>query len=398
MTRMQAMIRGLPLLVAALVGAACGEIRAGGADADGGSGGRNGEAPGTADGAAGGDGASPPLDGGGGGGSDAPAGPETIEAAAARLAALRFPGPRTEQGSTVACTPSGLVWRDPNGAMHGWRYDTQRQLDYTFKAPRRTPFASDAFVAADDPTYTNLNAYDATQPGTVVASLPYAFNYAADDTGVVRFDQKVNNVALNGTKVRKWTASTGLTEDISTVLPTPQPPIRFANGKVVIPADVNTPYPLYVVDVATKVTMSVTFDGGIAVYDALPVAQGLLVSYARTGPVPSIRLYKGYDNGARVELGDEVKAIPPLFLGAPPNEHTFLAQIAADGDALLYGSAAGIWAYDMVKGALTAVQLGGGKVLVPDAMCTMGAVRALAYRVNGDAVGQIWVVPLAKVL
>jgi len=396
---MHFVVRGLPALVVAIVVAACGEIRTNGASDDGGPGatgdGGGGGTPDSGGGSAG-DGATIPD---GPSGSDAPyTGPETIEAAAARLAAFRFPGPRTSQGSTIACTPSGVVWRDPDGTMHGWRYDTQKQIDYTFKAPRRTPFASDALVAADDPTYANLNAYDATQPGALVASQPYAFNYAADDTGIVRFDQKVNNVPLGGTKVRKWTASTGQTDDISTVLPTPQPPMRLANGKAVIPGDVNQPFPLYVVDIAAKTTGSVTFDGGISIYDALPVARGLLVSYARTGPVASIRLYQNYDNGTRVELGDEVKAIPPLFEGSPPNEHSFAAQIAADGDVLLYGSAVGIWAYDMVKGSLSAVQLGTGQLFIPETMCTMGAVRAVAYRLNGDAIGQIWVVPLAKVL
>src|SRR6202011_1171243 len=123
--------------------------------------------------------------------------------------------------------------------------------------------------------YTNLDVYDATQPSALVASLPYAFNYYADGTGVIRLDQSVNGMPLNGTKVRKWMATTGQTDDISTVLSTPQPPSAFANGKGVIPGDVNPPFPLYIVDVAGMTTTSVTFDGGISTYDTLPMARGL---------------------------------------------------------------------------------------------------------------------------
>ncbi len=385
------------VVVVLLLAAGCGDIRTGTSAADPDAGTSADGAPiVTPDGGEPDSGGSPLPDASD---TDAPAtGPETFAAAAARLTALRIPGPLTSQGSTITCSASNVVWRDQGGTMHSWRYDTQKQLDYGFKAPRRTPFASDAFIAADHAGYTALDVYDATQPATLVTSLPYAYNYFADATGVLRLDQNVGGVALNGTKARKWTASNGQTDDVSTVLSTPQPPSSYANGKVVIPGDVNPPYPLYVVDVAAKTTTSVVFDGGLTTYDTLPIASGLVVSYARTGPVPSIRLYRGYDNASRVELADEAKAIPPIFRGSPANEHTFIARIAADGDTVLYASAVGIWGYDVVKGTLTAVQLGTGQLFVPDAMCVMSNPRALAYRLNGDAVGQVWVAPLAKIL
>ncbi len=335
-----------------------------------------------------------------GGGADG-GGAETLGQAAVRLAALRFPGPLTSQGSLVVCTPSGVTWKDGDGTLHSWRYDTQKQLDYSFKAQGapRLPIASDVVVAVNAPGYTNLLAYDATQGNALLATLPYAFNFYADDTGVVRLDRSVNGTPLTGTKVRKWTASTSTTTDVSTVLSTQQPPSAFANGRVVLPVSVNAPFVVYVVDVAAMTTAKVTFDGGIATYDYLPLPSGLLLSYARTGPTPSIRLYRQYDDGNRVELGDEVRNIPPLFAGSPPNEHTFIARIAASGSVLIYGSAFGIWGYDMVKGTLFPVQLGDGKTTyVADAMCTMDTVAALAYRVQGDATGQVWMLPLAKVL
>jgi hypothetical protein len=392
-------------LVAAVVVASlgCGELRAGphADDADAGDAGTGSSLPDASD-PTGGDGATTDAttlpDGNGGPPGDGSTSPETLVDASTRLAAFRFPGPRTAQGSTAVCTPSGLVWRDPNGTLHAWKADTQLQVDYTFQAPRRVIAASDAFVAVDAPGFGSMNVYSTFAPGAPVANLPYAFNYAADETGVVRLDQNVNGTPLNGTKVRKWTASTGVTADVSTLLQTPQPQAGFALDRVVIPADVNTPYALYVVDVAAPGTTSVTFDGGLTTYEVLPATRGLLVSYARTGPVPAIRLYEAYDNARRVELGDEVKNIAPRLAGSPANEHDFIAHIAVDGDTLLYGSAFGIWAYGMTSGVLRPVQLGSGKVFVPDIMCVMGNGRNLAYRINGDATGQVWIVPLASVL
>jgi hypothetical protein len=333
------------------------------------------------------------IDGGGSSGS-------TYGAAQAALAQRRFPGPTTTQGSTGTCTTSRFVWRESSGAFHSWTAATQTQIDYGFTGPTQTLMVpSDAYVGVYSSNYATVDVYDATTANSMVASLPYAFNFVATDSGIVRLDQRVNNMALSGTMVRLWVAAGNTTTQISSVLPTQQPPSSFGKSQVIIPGGVNVPYPLYITDVGTMMTTSVTFDGAIAIYNTLPTTSGLVVSYARSGPTPEIRLYQNDTDSMRVEVGDELANIPPLFSDSPPREHAFIAHIAASGTNLIYASAFGIFAFGLGDGSLRAVQLGPNKTTyVPDILCVIESPRTLIYRVQGDSVGQIWAVPLDGLL
>jgi hypothetical protein len=323
--------------------------------------------------------------------------------AARTLAAMRLPGPSTVPGSSARCTPKQLFWRDPDGSLHSWSPPSLLSTDYTFKSTRLSFVPSDAFVVVDTvPSYATLDVYQSGVPSTLVDSIPYAFNYVASDDGVIRLDQRVDDVDLNGTKVRRWLASTKQTEDITGVLPTKQPPLAFASGQVVIPGDVTVPYPLHVVDVKGKTASTITFDAAITLRQALPSPSGLLVAYGLGGGLTGLRLHKGNkdDAASRVELGDQIAAIPGLFPDSPPDEHRPLSRVATYGkDVVVLDSAFGVFAYDMAKGALVPLQLGADrKTLFVDVMCVLEDAAALVFRVSGDPAGQIWWLSLPALL
>ncbi len=318
----------------------------------------------------------------------------------AELQAKRYPGPTTSQGSTGVCTESYLIWRDESGDLHSWSPASQATLDYTFTAPQTVVFfPSDTYIAVDSPEFNAVDVYDTTMPGNLIASIASSPSVAAGSLGVYRFDQMVNGVDLNATQVREWVAATGMIVDVGMQLPAQQPPSSFGLGEAVIPEGVNVPYPLYILNVNTAAESSVTFDGALTIYDTLPTSLGLVVSYARSGPTPEIRLYQNNDDTTRVEVGDEIASVPLLFPGGPPSEHNFIAHITADGENLIYESAFGIWSFGLSSGTLVPVQLGAGEtVAIEDILCVIESTRTLVYRTQGDSVGQIWAVPLAGLL
>lgn len=325
----------------------------------------------------------------------------TYDDAQKKLAAFRKPGPVSTQGSTVTCADNTLGIRDSDGTIHTWSATTSTLTNYTFKAPRMSTFTpSDALVPVDSPSYTELSVYRTGQAALPkLAGLPYAFNFIGAPDGVIRLDQRIDNVSLQGTKVRKWTEATGATTDISDVLPTQQPPSSYGLGKVVIPGSTTIPYALYVVDVDLQTVASVTFDGSIGMRQSAPSRAGLLVSYARSGPTSALRLYKNYQNGSRVEVGDEIANLPQLFPEVNNLEHKFLVRVAPYGSWIFYDSAYGVWAYEIDRGTLVPVQLGPNKEsLLVDTLCVMPGAKLLAYRDLRDTIGQIWLVPIDKVL
>ena len=337
-------------------------------------------------------------------GADGPTGPLFYDAVQAKLEAKRFPGPTTSQGSTGHCTSSHFVWKESDGTLHSWAAQTQARIDYAFKAQTRSYFIpADTFIAVDTPSFSNIAVYHTNAANDLVtSSLPYAFNFVSANDGVILLDQKINNVDLNGTKVRRWNAASGTTEDISTVLAgVKQPPSSFVNDTVVLPASVTIPYALYIVDVVKKTTTSVTFDGALGLQQTEQSASGLVVAHARSGGVSAIRLYKGDhdDPASRFEIGDDVANRGPYFIDGPAGEHKFIARITTWGPKVLYASAFGVWSYDVPSGAIAPVQLAAGKkVGVPDVMCVIEGSGLLVYRLPGDTLGQIWAVPLASVL
>lgn len=325
----------------------------------------------------------------------------TYDDAQAKLAAFRKPGPVSTQGSTVTCSDNTLGIRDSDGTIHTWSATTSTLTNYTVKAPRMSTFTpSDTLVPVDSPTYTELSVYRTGQAALPkLAALPYAFNFIGAADGVIRLDQRIDNVALAGTKVRKWTESTGLTTDITDVLPTQQPPSSYGLGKVVIPGSTTIPYALYVVDVAAETVTSVTFDGSIGMRQSAPSRVGLLVSYARSGPTSALRLYRDYQNQNRVEVGDEIANLPQLFPEVNNLEHKFQVRVAPYGKWVFYDSAYGVWAYELDRGTLVPVQLGANKkAMLVDTLCVVPAAKLLAYREIGDPIGQVWLVPTDKVL
>lgn len=325
----------------------------------------------------------------------------TYDDTQAKLAAFRKPGPVSTQGSAVTCSDNTLGIRDSDGTLHTWSATTSTLTNYTFKAPRMSTFTpSDTLVPVDSPTFDELSVYRTGQAALPkLAGLPYAFNFIGAADGVIRLDQRIDNVTLGGTKVRKWTESTGATTDISDVLPTQQPPSSYGLGKVVIPGSTTIPYALYVVDVAAKTVTSVTFDGAIGMRQSAPSTAGLLVSYARSGPTSALRLYRNNQNGDRVEIGDELANLPQLFSEVNNLEHKLQSRIAPYEKWVFYDSAYGVWAYEVDRGTLVPVQLGANKkAMLVDTLCVMPGAKLLAYREIGDPIGQIWIVPIGKVL
>jgi hypothetical protein len=333
----------------------------------------------------------PGVDAGADGGVDL----TTYASAQTSLASKRFPGPLTSQGSRGMCTDSRFLWRDSDGTLHAWTAATQTRVDYTFKAPS-TPafFPGDSYISVPSSNYQNLNVYDPATEGSLLTSLPYKYASAGRGDGVV-FGLQTGG----GTKVQHWIAGTGVTDDVSAILSTQQPPSSFGLDEIVYPASVTIPYPLYIVNVAKKSTTSVTFDGSIGMYETLSTPMGLVVSYARSGPVPNIRLYQSNQDTSRVEIGDELANMPNLFPDTPANEHKFIAHITRDGNNLIYASAFGIFGYAMDKAVLAPLQLGPNKtVYVPDVLCVIPSARLLMFRIQGDAVGQVWALPLQGLL
>lgn len=393
----------LPSLVlisctAALLGApACSDLRLADLPAEGGT-----TQPGAGEGD--GDGGPGPATGDGAAGTDAagPQGPLDYDDVQAALQAKRFPGPITAQGSKGYCTSKYFVWRDSDGTIHSWAGKTQARLDYVWKAGGNRPYfvPADGYIAVDVlPSYTQIDVYRTDAANTLVTSLPYAFNFVSANDGVIRLDQSIGGTDLGGTKVRRWNAAGNTTEDLTAVLPTREPPSSFVNDMLVIPGGITIPYPLYLVDVAKKTTGSVTFDGGIVLQQTEESASGdLVVSYVRNGSSgAALRVYKKNQNdpASRFELGDELDNRAGYFADAPKLEHKFLTRIATWKQKVLYGSAYGIWSYDLVSGALAPVQLVSGKATaVPDVMCVLSDSGTLVYRMNGDTVGQVWAVSL----
>ena len=376
-------------------GAGCSDLRLADLPAEGGT-----TQPGDGEG----DGGPGPATGDGSAGHDAPGpkGPLDYDDVQGALQAKRFPGPTTTQGSKGYCTSKYFVWRETDGTIHSWAAKTQARLDYTWKAAgQRSYFVpADSYIAVDVlPAYANLDVYRTDTANTLVTSIPYAFDFVSANDGVIRLDQSIGGTDLGGTKVRRWNAASNTTEDLTAVLPTREPPSSFVNEVLVIPGGITIPYPLYLVDVAKKTTGSVTFNGGIALQQTEEGAGGdLIVAYVRNGASgAALRVYKKNqdDAASRFELGDELDNRADYFTDAPKLEHKFLTRVATWKQKVLYGSAYGIWSYDLVSGALAPVQLVSGKTAaVPDVMCILKDSNTLVYRMNGDAVGQIWAVPL----
>lgn len=384
--------------IAAASVAGCSDLRLAELPAEGGAQGR--DEGGSEDPSADADGA-----GGTDGGSDAPTGPVTYDGTQARLQSRRFPGPTTPQGSKGYCSSKYFFWRESDGTLHSWAAKTQARIDYGFKAGGTRPYfvPADTFVAVDVlPGYSQIDVFRTDLTNSLVTSIPYAFNFVSANDGVIRLDQSVGGVDLGGTKVRRWNAAGGTTEDITAVLPTREPPSSFVNDALVIPGGITIPHPLYIVDVAKKTTGSVTFDGAIALQQTERFAGGLAVAYVRNGTSgAALRIYKNEqdDASSRFELGDELANRGPYFAGSPPLEHKFLTRIATWNQKILYASAYGIWSYDLPSGALAPVQLVAGKATaVPDVMCVVKDSDTLVYRMSNDTVGQVWAVPLKSVL
>lgn len=349
-----------------------------------------------------GDGSAP--DGGriGDAATDASTGPLLYDAVQAKLEAKRFPGPVTTPGSAGACTSSHFVWKDSDGALHSWAAQTQVHVDYVFKAQTRPYFIpAETFIAVDTPTFSGIAVHHTNAANDLVATIPYSFNFVSANDGVIRLDQNLAGQPAMTTKVRRWNAADGSTEDISTAIPTQQPPSSFVNDAVVIPASVTVPYALYIVDVVKKTTTSVTFDGALGLQQTEQSAPGLVVAYSRSGGMSGLRLYKGDhdDPTSRFEIGDDVANRGPYLQDGPAGEHRFVARITTWGQKVLYASAFGIWSYDVPSGALAPVMLASGKTVgVPDVMCVLKDAGLLVYRLPADTVGQVWAVPLASVI
>jgi hypothetical protein len=342
---------------------------------------------------------------GGDAATDAAKGPQYYDDVQKALEAKRFPGPTTAQGSKGYCTRKYLVWRDNDGTLHSWAGKTQARIDYGFKQEGQRPYfvPADALIGIDVmPGYTGIGVYDTTAQSSLVDTLPYAFNFVSANDGIIRLDQKVNDVSLGGTKVRRWVRATKNVEDISNVLATDQPPSSFVNDMLVIPGGISIPHPLYLVDVVKKTTTSVTFDGAVALQQTERFTDGLAVGYVRNGTAgAALRVYKNLqdDTASRFELGDELANRANYFVDGPQLEHKYLGHITTWNRKVLYGSAYGIWAYDFVTSSFAPVQLAPNKTTgIPDFMCVLADEKLLVYRMTNDATGQVWAVPLESVI
>jgi hypothetical protein len=78
----------------------------------------------------------------------------------------------------------------------------------------------------------------------------------------------------------------------------------------------------------------------------------------------------------------------------------FIARVATYGnDVVVYGGSLGIFAYDLAKSSLVALQLSSDKQgFFADLMCVISDAGLLVYRMLGDPVGQIWTMKLPGLL
>lgn len=319
----------------------------------------------------------------------------------AALEARRFAGPTTGVSAHGHCTPSYFVWVDQDKTVHSWRGTTKARIDYGFTDNGFHPylFPSDSFFAVERPyVFVDIHRMDAAN--VLVTSLPYTENFAATNDGLLLLDQKAASVDLGGTKVRRWNATSGITEDITGVLTTRESPTGFDGTTLVIPGGKTAPYPLFLVDVVNKTSKTVTYNTGNLLFQTEPSTAGLLVAYVNGSAGAALRLYKGNADtaAARVELDQDIDARPPYVEDPPTNgqEHAFRPPIATWKSKVLFATEYGIWAYDLVTTALVPVQLNAGKAPgTPDMFCVMRDAGLLVYKDHGDLSNQIWAVPLS---
>lgn len=316
------------------------------------------------------------------------------------LEAKRFAGPKTGMSARGHCTPSYFVWVNADDSVHSWRGTTKARIDYGFtdNGYHSYLFPSDVFFTVERP-FVFLDVYRMDAANVLVSSLPYSANFASVSDGVILLDQKIDGVDLGGTKVRRWNATSMLTEDITGVLATRESPSSFTNDTLVIPGGKDAPFPFYLVDVVKKTSTAVTFNNGNQVLQTEESERGLLVAYVTGGGGGSLRLYEGnLDTAAsRRELRQDINALPPYFDDPPATgqEHAFRPTIATWGKKVLFASDYGIWSYDLVTKVLAPVQLNANKVAGgPNMMCVVRDAGLLLYRGNNDLDNQIWAVPL----
>lgn len=318
------------------------------------------------------------------------------------LQAKRFAGPKTSFSAREHCTPSYFVWVDDKKAVHSWRGTTKARIDYGFadNGFHSYLFPSDAFFTVERP-FVFLDVYRMNAANMLAASIPYSENFVSTSDGVILLDQKLDGVDLGGTKVRRWNATSMMTEDITGVLPTRESPSGFVDDTLVIPGATNAPYPLYIVEVVKKTSSTVTYSNGGQLLQTEPSADGLLVAYSGgTAGGSSLRLYKGNADTAasRLEVGQEIDALPAYFEDPPTNgqEHDFRPTIATWGKKILFASEFGIWSYDRASKALVPVQLNAGKAPgPPGVMCVIRDAGLLVYQAKDDKDHQVWAVPLS---
>lgn len=318
------------------------------------------------------------------------------------LEAKRFAGPKTSVSAREHCTPSYLVWVDGDKAVHSWRGTTKARIDYAWANSGYHPylFPSDTFFTVERP-FVFLDVYRLNAPNMLVTSLPYSENFVSASNGVILLDQKLEGVDLGGTKVRRWNATSMVTEDITGVLATRESPSSFVGDTLVIPGGKSPPYPLHIVDVAKKTSSTVTYSNGNAVMQTEPSADGLLVAYVNGGSGgAALRLYVGNVDSAasRLELGDDIDTLPAYFEDPPTTgqEHDFRPTIATWGKKILFTTDFGIWSYDRASKALVPVQLNAGKAPgPPNMMCVIRDAGLLVYEAKDDKDHQVWAVPLS---
>ena len=318
----------------------------------------------------------------------------------ATLEAKRFAGPKTGMAARGHCTPSYFLWVNLDNSVHSWRGTTKARIDYGFtdNGYHSYLFPSDAYFTVERP-FVFVDVYRMDAANVLVSSLPYSENFASVSDGVILLDQKIDGVDLGGTKVRRWNATSMVTEDITGVLATRESPSSFANDTLVIPGGKDAPYLFHIVDVAKKTSTAVMFSNGNLVLQTEESQDGLLVAYTGGGGGAQLRLYKGnLDNAAsRFELGSEIEALPPYFEDPPTTgqEHDFRPTIAMWGKKLLFATDYGIWSYDLASKALAPVQLNANKLSGgPNLMCVMRDAGLLVYRMTNDLNNQVWAVPL----
>jgi hypothetical protein len=320
----------------------------------------------------------------------------------AALETRRFAGPTTGTSARGHCTPSYFVWVDLDKSVHSWRGTTKARIDYGFTDNGFHSYLlpSDVFYTVERP-FVFLDVYRMNAANMLASSIPYSDNFVSANDGVILLDQKIDGVDVGGTKVRRWNATSMVTEDITGVLPTREPPSSFDNDTLVVPGGKSVPYPFHIVDVVKKTSSTVTYSNGSMVMQTLPSADGLLVAYVNGGSGgAALRLYKGNADtaAARLEIGDDIDALPAYFEDPPTTgqEHDFRPTIATWGKKVLFSTDFGIWSYDLASKVLAPVQLNAGKVpAAPTMMCVIRDAGLLVYKSRNDLSNQVWAVPLS---